>query len=38
MIPFSKETLKQQLTGKLMIHFGKTAEEASNEETTRREA
>ena len=32
MIPFSKETLKQQLTGKLMIHFGKTAEEASNEE------
>ena len=30
--PFTTETLESTLVSKLMIHFGKTAEEASNEE------
>ena len=32
MTPFTTEALKGTLMGKLAIHFGKTAEEASNEE------
>ena len=32
MTPFTTETLKSILTAKLVIHFGKTPEEASNEE------
>ena len=32
MTPFTTKSLEEALTGKLMIHFGKTAEEASQEE------
>ena len=32
MTPFTKQTLKSALTAKLMLNFGKTPEEATNQE------
>ena len=38
MTPFTTKTLEDALTSKLMIHFGKTAEEASDEEVMKASA